>query len=81
MSTLNLKGICPMSPIVYRMNRVLSLVVQCVPIGTNLGIFYLLWMLLSGRLLLSAYGKWHTAQLLEAWEQLVREEQTFHAHQ
>src|SRR5215813_3290068 len=106
MSALNLKGICPMSPIVYRMNRVLSPVVQCVPIGTNLGIFYLLWMLLSGRLLLSrgavisglaalgltveavrrawaalAYGKWHTAQLLEAWEQLVREEQSFHAHQ
>src|SRR5262244_2479612 len=95
-----------MSPIVYRMNTVLSRVVQRVPVGTNLGIFYLLWMLLSGRLLLSrgavipglaalgltveavrrawaalAYGKWHTAQLLEAWEQLVREEQSFHAHQ
>jgi len=28
-----------------------------------------------------AYGKWHTAQLLEAWEQLVQEEQVFHAHQ
>ena len=95
-----------MSPIVYRMNRVLSPVVQHVPMGTNLGLFHLLWMLLSGRLLLSrgavipglaalglaaeavrrawaalAYGKWHTAQLLEAWEQLVREEQAFHAHQ
>src|SRR5438445_4516505 len=106
MSTLNLKGPCPMSPIVYRMNDVLARVVQCVPVGTNLGLFHLLWMLLSGRLLLSrgavipglaalglaeeavrrawaalAYGKWHAAQLLEAWEQLVREEQAFHAHQ
>jgi hypothetical protein len=95
-----------MSTIVYRMNTVLSRVVQHVSVGTNLGLFYLLWMLLSGRLLLSrgavipglaglglaeeavrrswaalAYGQWHTAQLLEAWEQLVREEQAFHAHE
>jgi hypothetical protein len=28
-----------------------------------------------------AYGKWHAAQLLEAWAHLVREEQAFHAHQ
>ena len=42
-----------MSPIVYRMNNVLSRVVQHVPVGTNLGLFHLLWMLLSGRLLLS----------------------------
>jgi hypothetical protein len=28
-----------------------------------------------------AYGQWHTAQLLEAWEHLVQEEQVFHAHQ
>jgi hypothetical protein len=106
MSTLNLKETCPMSPIVYRMNHVLARVVQRVPIGTNLGLFHLLWMLLSGRLLLSrgavipglaalglpeeavrrawaalAYGKWHAAQLLEAWAHLVREEQAFHAHQ
>src|SRR5439155_13826952 len=65
-----------------------------------------LWMLLSGRLLLSrgavipglaalglaaeavrrawaalAYGQWHAAQLLDAWEQLVREEGCFQAHQ
>ena len=95
-----------MSPIVYRMNGVLSHVLQHVPVGTNLGLFHLLWMLLSGRLLLSrgavipglaalglaaeavrrawaalAYGQWPTAQVLEAWEQLVREEQAFHAHQ
>ena len=95
-----------MSPIVYRMNDVLSRVVQRVSVGTNLGLFSLLWMLLSGRLLLSrgavipglaalglaeeairrswaalAYGKWHAAQLLEAWGQFVREEQAFRAHQ
>jgi hypothetical protein len=106
MFTLNLKGACPMSPLVYRMNAVLSRVVQRVPVGTNLGLFHCLGMLLSGRLLLSrgavipglaalglgaeavrrawaalAYGKWHAAQLLEAWEQLVREEQVCHAHQ
>src|SRR5215470_14122526 len=106
MSTLNLKDTCPMSPIVYRMNDVLSRVVQRVPLGTNLGLFHLLWMLLSGRLLLSrgavipglaalglaeeavrrawaalAYGKWQVAPMLAAWEQLIREEQTFHAHQ
>ena len=106
MSTLNLKETCPMSPIVYRMNDVLSRVVSPVSVGTNLGLFHLLWMLLSGRLLLSrgavipglaalglaeeavrrawaalAYGKWQAAQLLEAWERLVREDQAFHAHQ
>ena len=95
-----------MSPIVYRMNSVLSHVVQRVPVGTNLGLFHLLWTLLSGRLLLSrgavipglaalglaeeairrawaalAYGTWQTAQLLASWEQLVREEQAFRAHQ
>src|SRR5262245_39921660 len=95
-----------MSPIVYRMNDVLSQVVQRVPVGTNLGLFHFLWMLLSGRLLLSrgavipglaalglaeaavrrawaalAYGKWQVAPLLEAWEQLLQAEQTFHAHQ
>jgi hypothetical protein len=105
MCALNLKGACLMSPLVYRMNGVLSRMVQRVPVGTNLGLFHLLWMLLSGRLLLSrgavipglaalglataavrrawaalAYGQWHTAQLLEAWEHFVREEQAFHAH-
>src|ERR671935_67271 len=53
MFTLDLKGACPMSPIVYRMNGVLSHVVQRVPVGTNLGLLHCLWMLLSGRLLLS----------------------------
>jgi hypothetical protein len=53
MSPLNLKGTCPMSPIVYRRNGVLSPVGQRVPVGTHLGLLPLLWMLLSGRLLLS----------------------------
>src|SRR5215471_8920632 len=42
-----------MSSLLYRINSVLSRVVAGVPIGTNLGLFHLLWMLLSGRLLLS----------------------------
>ena len=43
-----------MSPIVYRMNAILSRVVQRVPVGTNLGLVHCLWMLVSGRLLLSS---------------------------
>ena len=42
-----------MSSILYRINSVLSHMVASVPIGTNLGLFHLLWMLLSGRLLQS----------------------------
>ena len=49
----NLKGVRPMSPIVYRMHGILSRVVQGVPVGTKLGLLPLLWMLLSGRLLRS----------------------------
>ena len=94
------------SSILYRINSVLSRVVAGVSIGTNLGLFSLLWMLLSGRLFQSrgavipgladlglatdavrrcwaalAYGTWHASQLLGAWEQLVREEGCFQAHQ
>lgn len=42
-----------MSKLVYRITPLLSAVVESVPIGTNLGLFHLLWMLLSGLLLLS----------------------------
>ena len=42
-----------MSSLLYRINSVLSRVVAGVPLGTNLGLFHLLWMLLSGRLLQS----------------------------
>ncbi len=36
---------------VYRMLTVLCTLVEAVPIGTNLGLLHLLWMLVSGRLL------------------------------
>src|SRR2546430_2998134 len=42
-----------MSSILYRINHVLSCVVAHVPVGTNLGLFHLLWPLRSGRLLQS----------------------------
>jgi hypothetical protein len=42
-----------MPSLISHLNSVLSRVVAHVPIGTNLGLFHLLWMLLSGRLLQS----------------------------
>lgn len=42
-----------MSKIIYRMTSLWSCVVKGIPIGTNRGLFHLLWMLLSGRLLRS----------------------------
>jgi hypothetical protein len=42
-----------MSEIVYRICALLGQVLQPVPVGTNLGLFALLWALLSGRFLLS----------------------------
>jgi hypothetical protein len=42
-----------MPSIIYRINNFLSHVVSSVPVGTNLGLFHLLWMLLTGRLLQS----------------------------
>src|SRR6266487_5332473 len=36
---------------VYRMLRLLCTLVEALPIGTNLGLLHLLWMLVSGRLL------------------------------
>jgi hypothetical protein len=94
-----------MSSTIYRINSVLSRVVAGVPIGTNLGLFHLLWMLLSGRLLQSrgavipglaafglpaavvrrawaalAYGRWHTARLLVACQQVVQDDGSWQAH-
>ena len=40
-----------MSALLYRINDILSRVVSHVPVGTNRGLFHLLWTLLSGRLL------------------------------
>ena len=42
-----------MSTIVYRISVLLSAILAEVPVGTNLGLFWLLWALLSGRFLLS----------------------------
>jgi hypothetical protein len=42
-----------MSTIVYRISILLGAILADVPIGTNLGLFWLLWALLSGRFLLS----------------------------
>lgn len=42
-----------MSTIVDRISVVLSAIVAEVPVGTNLGLFWLLWALISGRFLLS----------------------------
>jgi len=42
-----------MSTIVYRISVLLGGILAEVPVGTNLGLFWLLWALLSGRFLLS----------------------------
>lgn len=40
-----------MSIVVYRVTQLLSSLVEPLPIGTSLGLFHLLWMMVSGRLL------------------------------
>ena len=45
MSPLTLKETGPRSPLVCRMNDVLSRVVPRVPVGTDLGLLHLVWML------------------------------------
>src|SRR5215831_422027 len=42
-----------MSTVVYRISALLSVILADVPVGTNLGLFWLLWALISGRFLLS----------------------------
>ena len=42
-----------MQEAVYRVVTLVSALVVDVPIGTNLGLLHLLWMLVSGRLLAS----------------------------
>jgi hypothetical protein len=42
-----------MSTIVYRISVLLGVILIDVPVGTNLGLFWLLWALISGRFLLS----------------------------
>src|SRR5262245_27004714 len=42
-----------MSTLVYRMSVLLDRILATVPVGTNVGLFWLLWALVSGRFLLS----------------------------
>jgi hypothetical protein len=42
-----------MSTLVYRISVLLGAILADVPVGTNLGLFWLLWALISGRFLLS----------------------------
>jgi hypothetical protein len=42
-----------MSTIVYRIAVLLRAILADVPVGTNLGLFWLLWALISGRFLFS----------------------------
>lgn len=94
-----------MSTIVYRLSVLLSAILADVPVGTNLGLFWLLWALISGRFLLSrgavfpaladgglpadavrrsgaalAYGRWAIETLVEAWQQVVLQEDQWYAH-
>src|SRR5579859_7362386 len=94
-----------MSTIVYRIGLLLEQMLAKVPVGTNLALYYLLWTLVSGRLLLSrgavfpalldlglpkeavrrsgaalAYGDWQAADLLLAWQTLLKEQGRFHPH-
>ena len=94
-----------MSTIVYRISVLLGVLLAEVPVGTNLGLFWLFWTLLSGRFLLSrgavfpaladgglsadavrragaalAYGRWTIQPLVMAWQQVVQQEDRWHAH-
>src|SRR5256714_5060410 len=94
-----------MSTIVYRISLLLGAILADVLVGTNLGLFWLLWALISGRFLLSrgavfpaladgglpadavrrsgaalAYGRWAIETLVQAWHQVVLQEDRWHAH-
>src|SRR5262249_47633080 len=94
-----------MSTIVSRISVLLGAILADVPVGTNLGVFWLLWALISGRFLLSrggvlpaladgglpadavrrsgaalAYGRWAIETLVQAWHQVVLQEDRWHAH-
>jgi hypothetical protein len=68
-----------MPSLIYRINTFLSRMVSRVPVGTNLGLFHLCWLLLRGRLLdsrgavmpgLAVYGL-SAAGVRRAWAALV----------
>src|SRR6266852_8006783 len=94
-----------MSTRVSRIAILLGAIVADVPVGTHLGLFWLLWALLAGRFLLSrgavfpaladgglpadavrrsgaalAYGRWAIETLVQAWQQVVLQEDRWHAH-
>src|SRR5947209_11740015 len=94
-----------MSTIVYRISVLLSAILAAVPVGTNLGVLWALWALISGRVLLSrgavfppladaglpayavrrsgaalAYGRWAIETLVQAWHQVVLQEDRWQAH-
>src|SRR4029453_1408558 len=94
-----------MSTVVYRISVLLGTILADVPVGTNLGLFWLLWALISGRFLLSrgavfpaladgglpadavrrsgaalAYGRWAIETLVQAWQQVVLQEDQWYAH-
>ena len=52
-ATLSREEACPMSTRVSRIAVLLGAILADVPVGTHLGVFWLLWALLSGRFLLS----------------------------
>src|SRR5947209_98508 len=61
-----------MSATVYRIATMLSSLLREVPIGTNLALFHLLWMLLSGRLLESRGAVFPGLAALELSDPAVR---------
>src|SRR4029434_4713737 len=94
-----------MSTIVYRISVLLGAILADVPVGTDLGVVWLLWALISGRVLLSrgarfpaladgglpadavrrsgaalAYGRWAIEPLVQAWHQVVLQEDRWQAH-
>jgi hypothetical protein len=61
-----------MQETVYRVVGVLCAVVAATPIGTNLGLVHLLWMLVSGRLLASRGAVFPGLSATGLWEPAVR---------
>src|SRR5439155_7446864 len=71
---------------VYRTLSLLCLLVEALPIGTNLGLLHLLWALVSGRLLtargavIAGLSDWRSGALLARWAAMLREEGRWQAH-
>ncbi len=50
----------------------IAAVVQTVPVGTNIALLHLLWVMLNGSFLCS--GKWEINELLDNWQLYVASE-------